>query len=170
MGTAMVEAAEKRHQAKAEKSVINKLTHALGGEDAMFALIASGMTVTQLCKQNGVSEDSFWRWIDNAPERGAMLTRARAMAADHIAESGIDLIKQAESALEIRKAEVQTKYGQWLAKCWNKETYGDSPLVQVNITAGEAHLNALRKRATSALDASVTRESTGVDRQRDPEA
>lgn len=152
MSTAMVQSAEARHHAKAERSVINKAVHAIGGEEALFALIASGMTVTQICRQNGVSEDSFWRWVDVAPERSASLTRARARAADYLAESGLDLIKAAETPLEVRKAEVQTKYSQWLAKCWNRDTYGDSPAVQINISAGEAHLSALRKRATSALD------------------
>ena len=159
-----------RAEIKQERGKINRYLHANGKDESIiFELIAGGNTVDQVAKLIGVSRIGLGKWLDTA-ERRLALARARSDAADALVEMALSLPDQADTALDMKRAEVKTKTLLWTAGKWNRELYGDSPLVQVNITAGEAHLNALRKRATSALDASVTRESTGVDRQRDPEA
>ena len=151
--TKQVSGALERAEAKLERRVLNQFLHANGGEqEAVFDKVASGIGIDEICKEIGVSRTLFYRWLKEAPERSVALARARADAADSLVEMAMALPDAADTALDMKRAELKGKTLLWTAGKWNREVYGDSPAVQINISAGEAHLSALRKRATSALD------------------
>ena len=144
--------ADERTAAKAERSLLNKFVHASGGEDvAIFDKISGGVGVDEVCREIGVSRTFFYRWLKEAPERSVALARARADAADSLVEYALSLPDQATDALDMKRAELKTKSLLWTAGKWNRDVYGDTPAVQVNISTNEMHLDALRKRSTSAV-------------------
>ena len=60
-GAANIAAAQTR---KVEVSLANKAIHAYGGEDAVIEYIASGGTISALCKVLGIGNTTFDRWVE----------------------------------------------------------------------------------------------------------
>jgi transposase-like protein len=142
-GAANIAAAQ---QKKAEVSAANKAIHAFGGEDAVMEFIASGGTITALCKSLGVAITTFDRWIDRGGEaRSSAYARARVRAGQSLAEQTID-IADAASPQEAQVAKLRVDTRRWLASKMNEE-YGDKQQPLVNIDLGSMALDALRKRS-----------------------
>lgn len=131
---------------KAELSVANKAIHAFGGEDAVLESIASGCTISALCKVLGVGTATFDRWVDRGGEaRTAAYARARTRAAQSLAEQTID-IADAASIQEVQLAKLRSDNRWRLAAKLNPETYGDKQQPLISIDLGSMALDALRKR------------------------
>lgn len=142
----LVEQADDRAVAKSTKSRVNKAVHAAGGERLLLARIASGEMINKIARELGVDRNDLSLWLRSTPERAAALAHAREVAADTMVEDGLDLVDQATTPADMKVAETKAKYRQWLAGKWNRDQYGDGPQVQVNITADNMHLDALRNR------------------------
>jgi transposase-like protein len=142
-GAANIAAAQRK---KAEVSAANKAIHAFGGEDAVMEFIASGGTVTALCKVLGIAVTTFDRWIDRGgEERGSAYARARVRAGQSLAEQTID-IADAATIQEVQLAKLRCDRRAWLASKLN-EDYSDKQQPLVNIDLGSMALDALRKRS-----------------------
>jgi transposase-like protein len=142
-GAANIAAAQTR---KTEVSAANKAIHAFGGEDAVMEFIASGGTITALCKILGVAVTTFDRWVDRGgEERGSAYARARVRAGQSLAEQTID-IADAATIQEVQLAKLRCDRRAWLASKLNEE-YSDKQQPLVNIDLGSMALDALRKRS-----------------------
>ena len=143
-GAANIAAAQKK---KAEISVANKAIHAFGGEDAIIEFIASGGTISALCKLLGVGNTTFDRWVEKGGEaRMAAYARARVRAGQSLAEQTID-IADAASPQEAQVAKLRVDTRRWLASKQAPDEYGDKQQPLVNIDLGSMALDALRKRS-----------------------
>jgi transposase-like protein len=142
-GAANIAAAQRK---KAEVSAANKAIHAFGGEDAVMEFIASGGTISALCKALGIAVTTFDRWIDRGgEERGSAYARARVRAGQSLAEQTID-IADAATIQEVQLAKLRCDRRAWLASKLN-EDYSDKQQPLVNIDLGSMALDALRKRS-----------------------
>lgn len=131
---------------KAEVSIANKAIHAFGGEDAVIEFIASGGTISALCKVLGIGNTTFDRWVERGGEaRQAAYARARVRAGQSLAEQTIDI---ADAALpqEAQVAKLRVDTRRWLASKLSEE-FGDKQQPLVNIDLGSMALDALRKRS-----------------------
>ena len=141
-GAANIAAAQAK---KAEMSVANKAIHKFGGEDAIIEFIASGGTISALCKILGVGNTTFDRWVERGGEaRQAAYARARVRAGQSLAEQTIDIADNANpQEAQVAKLRVETR--RWLASKLSEE-FSDKQQPLVNIDLGSMALDALRKR------------------------
>ena len=141
---ANIAAAQKK---KAEVSIANKAIHAFGGEDAVIEFIASGGTISALCKVLGIGNTTFDRWVERGGEaRQAAYARARVRAGQWLAEQTIDIADEA-SPQEAQVAKLRVDTRRWLASKLSEE-FSDKQQPLVNIDLGSLALDALRKRST----------------------
>lgn len=131
---------------KVEMSMANKAIHAYGGEDAIIEFIASGGTISALCRTLGVGNTTFDRWVERGGEtRMASYARARVRAGQSLAEQTID-IADAATPQEAQVAKLRVDTRRWLASKLSDE-FSDKQQPLVNIDLGSMALDALRKRA-----------------------
>ena len=143
-GAANIAWAQKK---KAEVSIANKAIHAFGGEDAVIEFIASGGTISALCKVLGIGNTTFDRWVERGGEaRQAAYARARVRAGQSLAEQTIDIADEA-SPQEAQVAKLRVDTRRWLASKMAPDEYGDKQQPLVNIYLGSLALDALRKRS-----------------------
>ena len=144
-----IKAAQKK---KAEISIANKSIHAFGGEEAVIEFIASGGTISALCKILGIGNTTFDRWVERGGEaRQAAYARARVRAGQSLAEQTID-IADAASPQEAQVAKLRVDTRRWLASKLSEE-FSDKQQPLVNIDLGSLALDALRKRSASNTQA-----------------
>jgi hypothetical protein len=136
---------------KAEISVANKAIHKFGGEDAILEFIASGGTISALCKVLGVGNTTFDRWLEKGGEtRRTAYARARVRAGQSLAEQTID-IADAATPQEAQVAKLRVDTRRWLASKLSEE-FSDKQQPLVNIDLGSMALDALRKRSVTFED------------------
>lgn len=115
-----------------------------GGEDALIAEIESGKTIADLARSLGVSRAALSNWLNRTSETKQRIARARETASHALAEEALELSNTATNANEkARRLQVSTR--QWLAGKWNRPEYGESPLVNIGISADQLMLSALQK-------------------------
>ena len=147
-GAANIAAAQAK---KAELSVANKAIHKFGGEDAVIEFIASGGTISALCKVLGVGNTTFDRWVERGGEaRKAAYARARTRAAQSLAEQTIDIADTA-TIQEVQLAKLRCDRRAWLAGKLSDE-YSDKAAPLVNIDLGSMALDALRHRSVTPVN------------------
>jgi transposase-like protein len=151
-GAVNIAAAQTR---KAEVSLANKAIHKFGGEDAILEFIASGGTISALCKVLGVGNTTFDRWVERGgAERQAGYARARTRAAQSLAEQTLE-IADAATPQDAQVAKLRVDTRRWLASKQAPDEYGDKQQPLVNIDLGSMALDALRKRSVVSLDDSA---------------
>lgn len=115
------------------------------GEDALFDQLASGMTMSALVKQVGVSKRVWYKWLRSNEGREERYYSARRKWADTLAEETLDIADGAIDAhdAQVRKLRIDTR--KWLAARANPDNWGDrrDPLVSINVQ--DQHLGALRE-------------------------
>lgn len=131
-------------------------------EEEIFSRIAGGEFVTRLCaevlaepyEETGHGEPNtgyFYEWLDAADGRRARYQKVQESKADALAERSVTDLEDALERKSLSSAEAQvikakSSTQQWLASRLNRERYGDTPGVQVNMNnVGQLHLDALRR-------------------------
>ena len=111
-------------------------------EEMIFSMVESGKSIADICISLGISKRALDDWIEEN-DHGAMITRARARAADLMA---CDTIKIADSMADSNpQRDVQRiRTRQWLAERWDQKTYGLQKAQQVNINIQDLRMAALR--------------------------
>jgi hypothetical protein len=90
----------------------------------------------------GVSAAMLSEWLRSDPERGGLLSQARTVAAQALAEQSLAISDGANpEGVQVARLQVETR--KWLASKYDTALFGDKPGVQINI--GQLHLDALRK-------------------------
>lgn len=132
-------------------------------EDEIFDRLAGGEFVTRICEdvladpyeEAGQGEPNtylFYSWLDAEPGRRERFNRVRRSAADAMAEDSVRLLDDAreegvKSTAEATLARSQSSSRQWLAGKLNRARYGEGKQagVEVNLSLGELHLEALKE-------------------------
>lgn len=132
-------------------------------EEEVFVRLAAGEYVTTLCaeylaepyaehsERDEPSNYYFYSWLDAADGRRDRFDRVREAAADAVAEESVRILDEAReegvhSTAEATLARSQSSARQWWASKLNRAKYGAQKQgVDVNISVGELHLDALRQ-------------------------
>lgn len=110
--------------------------------DLIFSMVEAGKSIADICVSLGISKRALDDWIEEN-DHGAIITRARARAADLMAcetitiADGMDVQNPQRDVQRIRTR-------QWLAERWDQKTYGLQKAHQVNINIGSMRMDALR--------------------------
>lgn len=132
----------------------------MGGEDeVVFERIAEGVPIREVVADLGCSRSFLYRWRDakghkerrRAKWEAAVKASAHALAED----SAVPLEELARNSEGLTNAEVslakaRSEYRRWLASVRDRDTYGEAKqeAVQVNLSIGQLHLDALRQRGS----------------------
>jgi hypothetical protein len=124
--------------------------------DWPLSIVAGGSTITALAANMGepeyMGESCSRAWISfvlqRAPNGRERVRAARSGAADVLAEEALEISNRPVSnTAEASQARLQVDVRKWMAGVFNRNEYGDKPLMQVSLSMGELHLSALRQRA-----------------------
>lgn len=106
--------------------------------------VASGKTWRQIAAMPAMpSVMTMFEWRDRHPEWANGLARARKAHADELAAHGKAILEAVDpdskfGSARVQKANSLANYDQWLAKSYDRDTYGERPTVvavQVNTIA-----------------------------------
>lgn len=112
-----------------------KFTPALAAE--ICDRTAAGQTLKKICMDEHIPDYStIGDWRRNLPHFAAMFARARLNQGDALADDAIDILDStttAKTLTEIRSAEVRAKGRLELAKCRDRDQYGDKQRIDQHI-------------------------------------
>jgi hypothetical protein len=112
------------------------------GEGRVEELLESAMPIAEVCRQLGVGKRVLYEWLEAAPGRAGLLSRARARAAHVLAEEALTIADETTGDVQRDRLRVDTR--KWLAGKWNQAQFGDSKGAQVTINLGDLHLQAVK--------------------------
>ena len=111
-------------------------------EEMIFRMIEAGKSIANICIDLGISKRALDDWIEEN-DHGAMITRARARAADLMACETIEIADGMD--VDHAQRDVQRiRTRQWLAERWDQKTYGLQKAASVNINIQDLRMAALR--------------------------
>ena len=132
------------------------------GIDAVTELLEQGKTLASVCYKLGVGKRALSAWLD-APDRAALVSRARAKAADHLVAQVLEIADEVpEDNNAINKARLRVDTRKWVAAKWNPQAYADNKNAQVVVNIGDLHLKAVKHLATITIP-STTDDSNVID-------
>lgn len=152
-------------------------------EEEIFDRLRGGNYVTRIAadvladtyEEAGKDEPStyyFYAWLDAEEGRRERFDRARRSAADAMAEDSVRLLDDAReegvrSTAEATLARAQSSSRQWFAGKLNRERYGEGKQagVEVNLSLGELHLEALKEHGHMGPDPEKERQLQEADRR-----
>lgn len=114
-----------------------------GGDEWFFDKIVEGQNVNKIALDLGFGLRMVYFWLNATEERKAAWQEAKRLAAHTHADMAMDVANG--SSNETAKADwLKIKMHQWIAEHYNREEYGQQPLVNVQTTINQIHLNALQ--------------------------
>lgn len=130
----------------------------LGGEDAaVFEPLADGASLGTIAAELGVSRPYMYVWRDHKEHRERRREKwelaMKLSASTHAELAGEVLEKLAAKGVitnaDVNLAKARSEYRRWLAGKRDPEAFGDKQeQVQVNVSIGQLHLDALRARGS----------------------
>lgn len=111
--------------------------------------LEQGDTLTAICKLPGMPHIStIYEWRDGVPAFSEAFTRARLIQGNALAHEGVEILdyQRTDSMIAVRLAEMRAKYRLELAKCYDRETYGQN--VKVSQTLSVESMDQRIKRLT----------------------
>lgn len=100
--------------------------------DAICDMIVEGKSLTQISKDVGVNIAALIRWIENDPQRSALVREARVRSAKIWDEKAEAVIAAAPDKFELERARELAHHYRWRAKAIAPREYGDK--VQQEVT------------------------------------
>ena len=111
-------------------------------EEMIFSMVEAGKSIADICIDLGISKRALDEWIDEN-DHGAMITRARARAADLMACETIKIADEMDID-NVQRPVQRIRTRQWLAERWDQKTYGLQKAASVNINIQDLRMAALR--------------------------
>lgn len=134
-----------------------------GGDDWVFSFVEDGLSMKRVAEETGCSSRGLlYSWIKlGGDERKARLKAARKISAHSLAEDAGEVLdsladEQVITSADVSLASSRARYKQWLAGMRNREDYGEKAGVEINLSVGELHLDALRRHSADAIAARPT--------------
>lgn len=138
--------------------LFSKHVEAHGGDDWVFSFVEEGHSMRKVAELTGCSSRGMlYNWIKNGGEaRRAKLNAARKISAHcHAEDAGEVLDDLAQegviSSADVSLASSRARYKQWLAGMRNREEYGEKAGVEINLSVGDLHLDALRRNSAGVV-------------------
>lgn len=105
-----------------------------GGFSPIYERVAAGETLTKIAKSYGCSRQLLRQALTKGEARIKLFADAQRDAAYAHAEDGLQILDDAPTLTreEVAKAKERAAYRRWLASKLDRETFGDTPLVQLN--------------------------------------
>lgn len=131
------------------------------GEDGALHMIcdsvACGMSLYEICKNEGMPYSVLWRWLKGDSERMAAYEDALDARADAEAHKMIEISDNA-SIDDVQVAGLKVKARQWVVERWGRKRYGNRDekgggggAVSFNIVIGSTHPELDEKYAAGEL-------------------
>lgn len=98
--------------------------------------LTGGETMTSICEDDHMpSFGTVLDWAEFAPEFGHLLANARRRQATALVEEGKQILDEAatDSMSHVQKADKRAQYRMAMAKCYDRETYGEKVQQDVNL-------------------------------------
>ena len=95
------------------------------GIDSVCDMIVSGVTMTQISDDLGVSLNRLLTWIEDDPARSARAREARVRSARFWDEKAARVIEAAPDKFELERARELAHHYRWRAKAIAPRDYGD---------------------------------------------
>lgn len=127
------------------------------GEQQIQEMLESGASIASICTALNIGKRALYKWLEE-PERAAIVSRARAKAADQLVAETLEIADSVqEETNAINKARLRVDARKWVAAKWNPAAYADNKQAQVVVNIGDLHLKAVRELST------ITIQSTDVE-------
>jgi len=95
------------------------------GIGAICDMITSGVSMTAISQEIGVSIGSLITWLESDSERSARMREARAKSAKVWDEKAEQVVREAPNKFELEKARELAHHYRWRAKAIAPRDYGD---------------------------------------------
>jgi terminase small subunit-like protein len=131
------------------RALVAKIESMEGGWESIFEAIADGATYRMLGEKYGVSRAFMHRVVVHDPERRKRAEEAYKLRADALVDESLDIADNVNVNLpaSVQKAKLQIELRQWLAAVDNaRYKKQEAARVNVNVSIGQLHLDALRRR------------------------
>jgi hypothetical protein len=125
------------------RRAVTDIVTSAGGMPVISAALAEGKALQQIADGLGVSRSALCEYIGADAGRRLARTRARAEAADKLAEDVL-LIADTATVEDEKVARLRMDARKWLAGKWDPQGYGENKVPQVQITITAQHLRAAR--------------------------
>ena len=124
-----------------------------GGWDDIFDAIADGATYRMLAEKFKVSRSFMHRVVVHDPERRKRAEIAYQDRAHALVDESLEIADGVNVNLPaaVQKAKLQIELRQWLAAVDNARYQKANQQLNVNLTIGQLHLDALRRRRVTAI-------------------
>lgn len=106
--------------------------------DGVTERLSTGVTLTQIAKDAGVSIGFLLQWIAADENRSARAREARAQAAKLWDEKALDVIEQASDPFELQRARELAQHYRWRASKTAPRDYGEKMTQEVTGANGGA--------------------------------
>lgn len=137
-------------------ALVAKIEALPGGWDDIFEAIADGATYRMLGEKYGVSRSFMHYVVTNTPERQKRADEAYKLRADAMVDESLEIADSVNVNLpaDVQKAKLRIELRQWLAAVDNaRYKKQEAARVNVNVSIGQLHLDALRRRRIDARPA-----------------
>lgn len=139
---------------------LSRKIDALGGLEFVLDRVADGESLRRVADRIGCSRAYVEKWLRADPERYAAWREAKRIGAGAKFDEAEEIIDDAAGALspvQVQAATARAKHKVYMAGVMDREEYGENPKsqVNVNISAGELHLDALRARVPARPERQV---------------
>jgi len=122
---------------------VTDVVNSAGGMPVISAALSEGKALQQIADGLGVSRSALCEYIGADAGRRLARTRARAEAADKLAEDVL-VIADTATVEDEKVARLRMDARKWLAGKWDPQGYGENKVPQVQITITAQHLKAAR--------------------------
>ena len=128
-----------------------------GHEDEMFLMFEEGHALRSVARHYQIDPGNLSRWINRDEDREARYREARrigaAAHAERIGELADELLERTAGNPQpgqVAAYKLKMEWHKWMAQVGDKVAFGDQPAsaVNVNLSLGELHLDALRSTAS----------------------
>ena len=120
----------------------------LGGEDFVYGQLSNGITYSKLAILLGCDRRLFFSWRKMSEDRLERCEYFRVMGAGVLAESSVDELVDMQgqdvTSAEVSLARATSNSKRWLAGKVDPATWGEKQVVDINVSADNLFMDALR--------------------------
>jgi hypothetical protein len=118
------------------------IRHEPAAIEAVATHLANGLSPAEIAAIEGMpGETSIGTMCEEHPHLASLRARERRSRAALMAREALSIIDEPipleakNPSAEVSRAKNRADYRKWLAGCWDRDTYGDAPAVQVSVAS-----------------------------------
>lgn len=119
--------------------------------EAIWERLENGEPTGRIAADLYVKRRFLLDWLDK-PENAALYARSRARAALAHSEAVLHIADNAkESPGAVMKAKLQINARQWIARCYDRKTFGENNPAPATVNLAVVHADVIRKRSADPI-------------------